>query len=212
MAITKIQAMKAMPGVERRIDSFLVAMNNSMAEFYITTPARQSTFLAQLAHETAQLEMLSENLNYSATGLMKTWPKRFPTLEFAAAYARQPVKIANCVYANRMGNGAPETGDGWRYRGAGAFQLTGKTNHLTCAAYFAIDADIIGEWLRTPEGAMRSAGRYWSYAGCNRLADEGKFDAICDLINIGRITATVGDSIGYADRLTHYNHIKKALA
>jgi putative chitinase len=111
-----------------------------------------------------------------------------------------------------MGNGGPATGDGWRHRGAGGFQLTGKDIQRECAAYFRIPVDKVGDWLRTPEGACRSAAWYWWKTGCNTLADAGAIDAISDIVNIGRRTEVVGDSIGYGERVALTNAADKVLA
>lgn len=212
MPITKDQLLKIMPYAGPRAEVYLAHLNRAMIEFEINTPARQAAFLAQIAHESAQLACVEENLNYSAAGLMRTWPKRFPTLAIANQYAKNPEKLANYVYANRMGNGAPETGDGWRYRGAGLKQLTGKENHQRCASYFGIAVELMGGWLRTPEGACRSAAWFWKRADCNRLADLQDFDAISDVINIGRDTKAEGDAIGYKERFSFYSAAKGVLA
>jgi putative chitinase len=208
--------------------AYLPWLNSAMAEFGIDTKVRQAAFLAQLAHETGDLTSVVENLNYSADGLANTWPSRFARKDAAGAYVlaggrkvpnelawtlqRQPEKIANTVYANRMGNGSPASGDGWRHRGAGGFQLTGKDNQLACAAYFRIPFDRIGDWLRTPEGVSRSAAWCWWKAGCNKLADAGDVDGISDLVNLGHRTAEVGDAIGFADRQSRTGLADKVLA
>ena len=112
----------------KNIDVWVEAMNTILPKYDIVTPKRLAAFLAQTAHESAGFTAVRENLNYSAQGLMKTWPARFNQTT-AAAYARQPEKIANKVYANRMGNGDEASGDGWRYRGRGLIQFTGKANY-----------------------------------------------------------------------------------
>ena len=181
----------------------------AMAEFNISSPARQAGFIATIAHESNQLHTLEENLNYSAEGLAKTWPSRYaesdstPNL-LAISLANNPIKIANNVYANRMGNGPEELGNGWGCRGFGPIQLTGKINHFSAAMYFNVDSDKIGEWLRTPEGGSRSAAKFWNESNCNHYADIGDFDGVCDIINRGRKTDKIGDSIGYADRMKYY--------
>lgn len=220
MEISKSQLLKAMPYVGPRADVYLPWLNVSINEFEVNTTNRLVPFLAQLAHETGQLATVSENLNYTPQAIIATFNrkvKRF-TPEQAEMYGRTKAHkanqemIANIAYANRMGNRGPESGDGWLHRGAGAFQLTGKDNQQKCADYFGIPIDKIGEWLRSPEGAMRSAGWFWRRAGCNRMADFGDFDAISDAINIGRDTVPEGDAIGYKDRLAHFNHIREVLA
>jgi putative chitinase len=202
MLINKTQLQRVMvyagPAV---VDKFLPHINAAMAEFKITTARAQAHFLAQLSHETGSLSRLSENLNYSkAERLMVVWPSRFKTLASAEPYVRNPEKLANFVYAGRMGNGTPESGDGWRYRGAGAFQLTGKNNHMACAKQFNITPANIGDWLRSPEGAMRSAAWFFVTSGALVQAELGRLDKVCDIINLGRMTDKVGDSIGYAER------------
>lgn len=204
--------LQALFPVCRNTEAFAGPMAAAMARFAINTPERQAAFLAQVGHESAQLTRTSENLNYSAEGLMKTWPSRFIGLEVANQYAHQPEKIANRVYANRMHNGDEASGDGFKYRGSGAVQLTGKENHLAAALYFDQDLDTISDWLRTPLGACLSAGWFWECAGCNEAADEGDFDKVSDLINIGRKTEKEGDAIGYSDRLSLFHRAQKVLA
>jgi len=191
---------------------YIAALIAAMAEFGINTPARQQMFIATVAHESAQLTVLVENLNYSAEALRRVFGKYFPTDAMAANYARQPERIANRVYANRGGNGNEASGDGWRYRGAGAIQLTFRDNHAACAAYFNRPVESIGDWLRTPEGACRSAGWFWSTNKINRFADVNDFDGVSDAVNRGSKTAAVGDSNGWADRLAYFNLARKVSA
>jgi len=182
-----------------------------MQKYEINTPLRQAAFLAQVVHESGYLAATEENLNYSAKGLMATWPTRFPTLAVAQAYERQPEKIANKVYASRMGNREESSGDGWKYRGAGLIQLTGKDNHLAYALGASVDVLTVSEYIRTNEGAADVSGWFWSVNGLSKWADVGDFDGVSDVINLGRKTAKVGDAIGYAHRLEMYNAFKKAL-
>ena len=104
-------------------------LNEAMSRYEIDNPNRVAAFLAQIAQESGELQRLIENLNYSAKGLMKTWPRRFRTLAAAQKYARQQEKIANHVYASRLGNGDEASGDGWRFRGRGLIQVTGRENY-----------------------------------------------------------------------------------
>lgn len=127
-------------------------------------------------------------------------------------YARNPRKIANKVYANRMGNGDEASGDGWTYRGAGLIQLTGKANQLACASHFGIAPEKIGVWLRTPEGASRSAAWFWDQHHLSTFALRGDFDGVCDIVNIGKKTEKIGDSIGYAGRLAKLEQFEAAIA
>ena len=110
-------------------ENWAQALNTAMEKFEITTPSRMAAFLAQLAHESGQLTRLTENLNYSAKRLTQVWPNRFQTLEKAAPYEKKPEKLANYIYAKRLGNGDEASGDGWSYRGRGPIQLTGRGNY-----------------------------------------------------------------------------------
>jgi putative chitinase len=216
MNVTLEQLRKIMPA-GKRLEEFVVPLNNAMSEFGITSERQVEMFLAQLAHESGDLNLLTEGLNYSADGLANTWPTRYAAKDSAGKYIteggrkmpndlarrlhRNKVAIANNVYASRMGNGDEASGDGWLFRGAGAIQLTGRDNQGACADHFGIPMQDIGDWLRTPEGAVRSAAWFWKRAGANELAEAGNFDAVSDVINLGRRTAKYGDSIGFHDRV-----------
>lgn len=171
----------------------------------ITTPKRIAAFLANCAHESAQFTQLVENLNYSADALMRTWPRRF-TPDLARAYERQPEKIANLVYAGRMGNIDPD--DGWRYRGRGLMQITGRDNYHACSLAICngngkalLDHP---DYLELPDYAAAAACWYWTARDLNPYADTGNFDAIADLINRGHVTAQQGDAIHYDHRWRLY--------
>lgn len=210
--ITLAQLVAALPHCPaRQVETFLPLLNAAMIDFEINTEQRVEMFLATIGHESNDLSVFEENLNYSSVGLCKTWPKRFPTLANAAPYNRNPERIANSVYANRGGNGDEFSGDGWRFRGAGGIQLTFKSNQAACAAYFKIALDDIGNWLRTPAGAIRSAAWFWRGHHCNELADAGDFDGVCDMVNIGRKTSAIGDAIGYANRVAALSVVQKAI-
>ena len=209
--ITLAQLQQIAPGAGSKAVLYLPFLNAAMTEFGITTVLRQRHFLTQICHETGDLQRVEENLNYSAAQLCKTWPTRFQSIQSAMTYERQPQKIADYVYANRYGNGDTASGDGWRHRGAGMIQLTFKSNQAACAAYFKIDVSKIGDWLRTPEGACRSAAWFWKTHNCNVQADRNSLDGVSDMINIGRLTIVVGDAIGYADRRTHLAAAEKAI-
>jgi putative chitinase len=213
MKVTPQQLKAILPrGRDALIDTFLPHLNAAMAEFKIDTVREKAHFLFQLSHETQGLTRMSENLNYgSPKRLMAVWPLRFKTETSALPYVMNPEKLANFVYAGRMGNGTPESGDGWRYRGAGGFQLTGKTNQLMCAAHFGIQPSKIGDWLRSPEGACRSAAWFFAKSGAAVQADLNNIDKVSDIINIGRMTVKIGDSIGYADRTVGTHLALKAL-
>lgn len=197
-----------MPGTTRGA-VFIGPLVKAMEEFGILGREQQARFLANAGHETGGLSVFEENLNYSAERLPKVWPKRFPTPASTVGYARNPVVLANKVYANRMGNGDEKSGDGWRFRGAGMLQLTGRDNQTACGRYFGIPPEQIGDWLRTPAGAARSAAWFYTENGLHHV---DTFDHVCDRINLGRETDKVGDSIGWADRLAMYERALKALA
>jgi putative chitinase len=166
------------------IDSkWLQPLEDTFAKYDISTPQRQAAFIGQCAHESANFKTLQENLNYSAEGLMKTWPSRFPTKEIADQYARQPIKIAGKVYNGRMGNTSEEEAS--KYLGRGLIQLTGKENYEHCGN--AIGVDIIGNpnLLIEPEYAALSAGWFWNKKGLNSLADSGDIDTMTKRINGG---------------------------
>jgi putative chitinase len=156
--------------------------NASLPVYGILTKDQLAHFIGQVAVESQQLNRLTENLNYSAEGLMATWPNRFPSLVFAQQYARNPEKIANFVYANRLGNGPPESGDGWRYRGHSLIQTTGKTNINRALSALGLPLNDPAP-LATPKYACKAAGLYWSERGCNALV--GDVVALTKAINGG---------------------------
>lgn len=145
----------------------------------LTTPLRVAHFMAQVAHESAGFTRLEENLNYSAERLHAIWPKRFPTVESAALYARNPVELANKVYGGRLGNDKP--GDGWRFRGRGLIQLTGRANY----AAYGVEAD--PEIAAQPRDAARLALLYWARKALNDEADRDDIEAITRAINGGTV-------------------------
>jgi len=167
-------------------------------EYEINTPKRIAAFMAQCGHESGGFVFLTENLNYSAAGLMKTFAKYFPDQATANAYARQPDKIANRVYANRMGNGDEASGDGARYKGRGLIQVTGKDNYFWFASSLEITPEAAAEYMQTFEGAAQSACWYWETAKLNALADTGDILTMTKRIN--------GGTIGLEDRKKHYAH------
>lgn len=191
-ALTAAQLRACLPRVPDA-DVWTMALNAAMARYAITTPARVAAFLAQVAHESAECRRLVENLNYSAPRLTAVWPKRFPTLAAAKAYAHAPEKLANVVYANRLGNGDVASGDGWRFRGRGLMQITGRTNYREAGAALGIDLEARPEALEQPGPAALAAAHFWAARGCNALADnrtddddDADFVRISVLINGGR--------------------------
>lgn len=151
----------------------------------ITTRCRVAGFLGQCAEETGGFLRLEEDLHYSSSRLTQVWPHRFPTLVDAAPYSQQPERLANKVYADRMGNGDPASGDGWRFRGGGALQLTGRDNYAAFAHDVGMPPDAAAEFVRTPPGAARSACWVWTRMGLNALADEWDLRTMTQRLNGG---------------------------
>lgn len=201
--ITQQQLLQIFPNSGPVAGVFVSALNDAMARFKIEGRQRVAAFLAQVGHESGQLRMLVENLNYSAEGLIRTWPKRF-NLATAISVARKPEQIANIVYASRLGNGSAETGDGWRYRGRGLIQITGWVNYQACGSALSLDVLTKPELLEQPAYAALSAAWFWSINGLNELADAGQFDAITRRIN--------GGLNGQSERLKLWARASAALA
>lgn len=178
------------------------AINEILPDYDINTPKRVAAFLAQCGHESAGFTALSENLNYGAAGLRGIFGKYFPDDATANAYARQPEKIANKIYANRMGNGDTASGEGYRFRGRGPIQLTGKANYTAFANDMFEDPETV---LNNPdvvaldkETALTSAVWFWNKNKLNALADVGDIKTMTKKIN--------GGYIGLEDRIKHYDH------
>jgi len=155
---------------------WLQPINDAMSVFGIDTPARRAMFLAQTGHETTGFSRTVENLNYSAEGLATTWRSRFATTDgkpnaVALQLSRNPEAIANSVYAGRNGNGDPASGDGWRYRGRGLIQVTGRDNYRACGQDLGINLIDHPEWLEIPKYAAASAGWFWRKHDLNASAD-----------------------------------------
>lgn len=165
----------------------------------IDTVREVAAFLAQGAHESHGFTHLEENLNYTAKRLSEVWPKRFPTIASGAIYSRDPQRLANYVYANRMGNGPETTGDGWRFRGAGIFQLTGRSNHTLFGAAMGIPLTSVPAYIRTKIGAAMSAGWFWK---------TNKLDALAATPGVEDETRRInGGTIGLADRKQRFDRL-----
>jgi putative chitinase len=181
-----------------QVTEWFAALYDILPEFDIYTRERVGSFLAQTAHESANYTILHENLNYKPESLIRVWPSRF-NAQSAAIYGRKPEMIANKVYADRMGNGNEASGDGWKYRGRGILQITGKVNYTDCS--FALYGD--DRLVYNPElieedmsVAVRSACWFWSTRHLNQFADEGNITEITKRIN--------GGLIGLDDRVDRY--------
>lgn len=164
---------------------WLEPLEEAFAKYDISTPQRQACFIGQCAHESGNFKTLQENLNYSAEGLMKTWPSRFPTKEIADQYARQPAKIAGKVYTGRLGNTSEE--EAAQYLGRGLIQLTGKENYKNCGLGIGVDLLADPTLLLDPRYAAMSAGWFWNKKGLNSLADVQDYETMTKRINGGLI-------------------------
>jgi putative chitinase len=171
--------------------------NETFDRWGIKTPRQQAAFIGQCGHECGNFTKLEEGLSYAADRLMKIWPKRFPTMEIAQKYARNPKALANYVYANRMGNRDEASGDGYRFRGSGWLQLTGHDNFYHAGKACGFDYVMNPDLVRTPQHAAMTAGWFWSTHDCNRLAEVGDNLALTKKIN--------GGTIGLNDRIHHTN-------
>jgi putative chitinase len=196
------------------------AVSLACQEFGIDTAQRIAGFLSQCAHESGGFERLQENLNYSADGMAGIWPKRFAVLgpdkkpikkdgknqpnKFALALHRKPEMIANVVYSGRMGNGPTESGEGWKYRGRGLKQLTGKDNHRACSEGLGVDLVENPDLLLDPVYAARSAAWFWATNKCNNFADLGDIEGLTKRIN--------GGLIGIDDRKKRYASAMRSLS
>ena len=192
------QQLKEMIPRNPYVSQWYEAISSILPEYEINTPQRVAAFLAQCAHESGGFVFLKENLNYKAPSLRKVFPKYFQDDATASAYANKPEKIANRVYANRMGNGDESSGDGWRYCGRGLIQLTGKDNYTFFAASLDIPVEEASEYLQTFEGAVQSACFFWEQNSLNKWADSGDILTLTKRIN--------GGTIGLEDRIKHYEH------
>jgi len=195
--LTLSQLKQMVPG-NPYIDDWHEALDQLLDDYGIDAPQRVAHFIAQCAHESGSFKFIKENLNYSAQGLNNTFRKYFPTVESAIPYQRQPEKIANRVYANRMGNGDEASGDGWRYCGRGLIQLTGRDNYTFFAGSLGIPVEEAADYLATFEGAAQSACFFWEQNNLNRFADANDVKGLTRAIN--------GGQIGLEDRIKHTNH------
>ena len=188
-------------------DAVIAQLPDTITKFELNTPLRLAHFLAQAGHESGGFKALNENLNYGAKGLLGIFKKYFPTEEKAKLYERKPEKIANLVYGSRMGNGAETSGEGYKFRGRGYIQLTGKDN------YKAFDAVVTESIVDNPDLVatkypLLSAAWFFHKNGLHKIADKGVTDAV-----VTEVTKRVnGGTIGLADRLKHFKEYYALLA
>lgn len=200
---TKEQIAKCAPRNKNAAELY-EALSQVLPKYDINTPERVAAFMAQCGHESVDFSVLKENLNYSAKGLHGTWPKRFPTLESAAPYERNAEKIANKVYSDRMGNGPESSGEGWKFRGRGAIQLTGKDNYSRFAKDIGKTVDEAVAYVETLAGAIESACWFWKNNNLNVQSDAKDMKAATKKIN--------GGDLGLKERTDHFNHYLQYLS
>jgi putative chitinase len=208
-------------------DKWIDAVVRTCEEFEINTPQRIASFIAQTAHESGGYTMLTENLNYRAATMAACWPNRFAEQEpdpnkkgktkpkkdaqgkliptkVALALEKHPEQIANIVYAARMGNGPTESGEGWKFRGRGLKQLTGKFNYEKCGNDLGVDLVGNPDFLVEPTYAARSAGWFWHSNSLSSFADKGDIEGMTKKIN--------GGVIGLEDRKKRYDAVLKSIS
>lgn len=210
MFVLNVAQLQAIMPRARTPDVWIDPLNEALARFDIDSPHRIAAFLAQIAHESGELRRVTENLSYSAARLVAVWPNRFPTLAAARPFERNPEALANRVYANRLGNGPPSSGDGWRFRGRGLLQITGRGNYRSCGEALGIDLEAEPELLERPGIAAAAAAQFWKSRGLNELADDRNDDD--DDADFVRITVIInGGKNGLKDRREFWERARGVL-
>ena len=169
MRLTVDALQQTMPRAPR---AWLEVMVTELPAWGINTAHEVASFVAQVAHESNEITHLEENLNYRAERLMQVWPKRFPSYEIAQKYEHMPQKLANYVYANRIGNGDVASGDGWAFHGRGPIQITGRRNYADCGEGLGINLLGHPELLLTPQAGIQSAIWFWRTNNLDELDDD----------------------------------------
>lgn len=181
---------------------------DTAARFGITTPLRLAHFLSQTCHETGGFKAFSENLNYGSKGLLTIFSKYFKTIDKAKAYERKPEKIANLVYANRMGNGDEASGDGWKHRGRGALQTTGKSNYKDFANFMGMPEIMTNPDLVATKYPLASAGFFFKKNGLWSICDQGSSNEV-----VKKLTNRInGGQNGILDRIAHFKEYYNLLS
>jgi len=200
-ALTKEQLSQIIPG-NPYLDHWHDSLSQALPDYEINTPKRVAAFLAQCGHESGGFTAIKENLNYKAESLVKVWPKYFNASN-ANDYAHNQEKIANRAYANRMGNGSEESGDGFKFCGRGLIQLTGRSNYQAFADSIQISIDDASEYLKTFEGCVQSACWFWEANNLNKWADADDIEKMTKIIN--------GGTLGLDDRTRRYQQALQIL-
>lgn len=198
--LTLDQLRRLFPGC-RNPEAWLQPLNAAFLRYGITTPKQIAAFCAIAAVESGDMTALSENMNYSASRLRQVFPSRIRSDEEAAHLAGRPEAIAERVYGGRFGNAPEGSGDGWRFRGGGIFQLTFRGNYTKCAAALGMTPEALADAVRKPEGAALSAGWYWADRGLGYHAELGAFGEVARLV---AGAATVAGTIGIDQRKARY--------
>jgi putative chitinase len=185
------------------VEHWYEALCQALPDYDITSVQRVAAFLAQCAHESGGFTAIKENLNYRPETLTKVWPKLFPA-NIAQQYAHNQEAIANRAYANRMGNGPEESGDGFKFCGRGLIQITGRSNYQSFADSLQMNVDDVPAYLATFEGAVQSACWFWEANNLNQYADSGDILTLTKKIN--------GGTLGLDDRTARYNHALQVLS
>lgn len=207
MSLLTVDQLRAMIPSNKEVEAWCEELNKALPKYGITTDERIAGFVSQCAHESMDFNAMSENLNYREDTLNKVFPRYFgPGKRNAAEYAKNPEKIANYVYmdefrTSKLGNTQP--GDGWRFRGRGLKQLTGRDNYTRFAKDYGMTAEEAAAWVETKEGALASALWFWKTNNLNPIADTGNVAALTKKIN--------GGDIGLADRQARYAKAMVAL-
>ena len=194
------QVRRLFPGC-RNVEAWTPALNAALIRFGITTPRQIAGFCAIAAVESGDLTALSENMDYRADRIRQVFPSRVKSDDEARHLAGNPEALAERVYGGRYGNGPEGSGDGWRFRGGGIFQLTFRGNYEKCAAALGMTAEALADAVRTPAGAALSAGWYWADRGLGHHAEVGNFGEVARLV---AGAATVATTIGIDRRMERW--------
>jgi putative chitinase len=184
------------------VDAIVKFLPKYAEQYGINTPLRLAHFLGQTAHESGGFRAITENLNYSADALQRVFPRHFRVVD-ANKFHRNPEMIANHVYSNRMGNGNYQSGDGWRFRGRGLIQLTGRDNYTAFGRSKGMSPEQVAEYATTPEGAIEVSTWFWNTNGLNQLSDRDDINSVTRRIN--------GGTNGLDDRIKYTNISKRIL-
>lgn len=203
--------------------TWLPHIQAAMDRWGIETPHQTAGFIAQMSHESRRFSSFEENLNYSPQRLMQVWPRRFPTLQSTGYYAWNPERLADHVYGGRLGNGVEGVGDGWKFRGRGPKQITGRDNYRECGLALGLPLEDRPDMLIEPQHGAQAAGWFWNSRGCNELMQRASFEAITKAqdndffelvtrkINGGLIGHEDGNDTGLDDRVELYKHACQVL-